>query len=143
MNTVMNTTEQEQKLQYRNIQPTAVRLRVLDVLEQQNKAVSLADMEEFLGKSDRTTLYRTLKTFRDHGLVHEIHDNSGNTKFALCRDDCTCSYPDDMHVHFYCSKCEKTYCFDKISIPAVDLPEAFAPDTANFVINGRCPECYS
>ncbi|MEX0823513.1 MAG: transcriptional repressor [Balneolaceae bacterium] len=139
----MKITEREQKLQSRNIQPTAVRIRVLDVLEQQGKAVSLSDMEDFLGKSDRTTLYRTLKTFRDHGLVHEIHDNSGNTKFALCRDDCTCSYPDDMHVHFYCSVCDKTYCFNDLSIPEVALPDSFTPDTANFVINGLCPDCTS
>jgi Fur family transcriptional regulator, ferric uptake regulator len=131
----------EKKLQARNIQPTAMRLLVLDFLEHQQKAVSLADLEEHLSRSDRATLYRTLKTFHEHGLVHQIFDNSGNAKYALCSDDCTCSYPDDMHVHFYCTVCEKAYCFQQLSIPEIELPENFKPDSVNFVINGTCAAC--
>lgn len=118
-----------------------MRLRVLNVLEQKRAAVSLSDLEENLPKSDRTTLYRTLKTFREHGLVHQINDESGSAKFALCSDDCTCTYPDDTHVHFYCNGCDETYCFPHLSVPEVDLPENFQAVSGNFVINGLCPSC--
>lgn len=114
---------------------------VLDYLAQHKAAVSLSGLEDHFSRSDRTTLYRTLKTFQEHGLVHQIHDESGSTKYALCADDCTCSYPDDMHVHFYCSSCENTFCFKHIAIPRFDLPAGFSPDHGNFVITGHCPSC--
>lgn len=131
----------EQSLKARNIQPTAMRLRVVDYLAERKAAVSLSDLEHHFSRSDRTTLYRTLKTFQDNGLVHQIHDESGSTKYALCADDCTCTYPDDMHVHFYCSKCENTFCFPQLSIPRFDLPDHFTPAHGNFVITGFCPSC--
>jgi len=139
----MQAKQLEEKLQARDIQPTAMRLLVLDYLVKRDAAVSLSDLENHLNRSDRTTMYRTLKTFQENGLVHQIHDDSGNTKYALCRDDCTCTYPDDMHVHFYCSRCEKTYCFPHLNIPEMDLPGSFEPKSVNFVVNGTCPACSS
>lgn len=137
----MKTKSPEQRLQARNIQPTAMRLRVVDFLADRKVAVSLSDLEEHFLHSDRTTLYRTLKTFNEKGLVHQIHDESGSTKYALCAENCTCSYPDDVHVHFYCSSCENTFCFQHLKIPAFDLPDQFSPNQGNFVINGHCPAC--
>lgn len=133
----------EQRLKARNIQPTAMRLRVVEFLVDHKVAVSLADLEDHFSRSDRTTLYRTLQTFREHGLVHQIHDESGSTKYALCAEDCTCSYPDDLHLHFYCSSCENTFCFQDMNIPKFDLPNRFSPAHGNFVITGTCASCSS
>ena len=137
----MTTDTAEQRLESRHIQPTAMRLRVLRYLSDRRAAVSLADLEQHFSKSDRTTLYRTLKTFQEHGVVHQIYDESGSTKYGLCAENCTCSYPDDMHAHFYCSSCDNTYCLQKLSIPNVDLPDGFSPSYGNFVITGSCPDC--
>ncbi|MEX0773108.1 MAG: transcriptional repressor [Balneolales bacterium] len=133
--------ELEQRLLLRKIQPTSMRLLVLDCLVQQEAAVSLSDLEKLLSRSDRITLYRTMKTFEEKGLVHQIHDNSGIAKFALCATDCSCSYPDDVHIHFYCSPCDTTYCMPQLSVPHFDLPENFRADSGNFVISGHCPSC--
>ncbi|MEX0778166.1 MAG: transcriptional repressor [Balneolales bacterium] len=135
------TGESEQRLLSRKIQPTAMRLRVLDCMVQQDSAVSLSDLEKLLTHSDRITLYRTMRTFEDKGLVHQINDNSGTTKFALCASDCSCSYPNDVHIHFYCSPCDTTYCMPELTVPRFDLPQNFRADSGNFVINGRCPSC--
>lgn len=137
----MSNATSKQKLQSRNIQPTAMRLRVIEFLLDQQAAVSLADLEQHFIRSDRTTLYRTLKTFEEHGLVHQIHDNSGSTKYALCADNCDCSYPDDVHVHFYCSSCGNTYCFPRLTVPEFELPQDFTPASGNFVISGHCASC--
>lgn len=131
----------EKRLEARSIQPTAMRIMVLEYLADHVAAVSLADLEQHFSHSDRTTLYRTLKTFQEHGLVHQIYDESGSTKYALCAEDCTCSYPDDMHAHFYCSSCENTFCFQNLSLPTIDLPDGFKPSYGNFVITGSCPDC--
>lgn len=131
----------EQRLQARHVQPTAMRLLVLDCMIRQKAAVSLSDLENRLPRSDRTTLYRTLKTFEEKGVIHQIHDDSGTVKYAVCPEDCSCSYPNDLHVHFYCSSCEKTNCFPHLSVPDFDLPDNFRPVSGNFVINGLCPSC--
>lgn len=139
----MKPMELEQRLQARNIQPTAMRLMVLDYLVQCKTAINLADLEHHFSHSDRTTLYRTLKTFQENGLVHQIHDEGGSTKYALCADDCSCSYPDDMHIHFYCPSCENTFCFQHLTIPRFELPADFTPSHGNFVITGHCSSCSS
>ncbi|NBC03475.1 MAG: transcriptional repressor [Bacteroidetes bacterium] len=130
-----------EKLEKRSIKPTAMRLLVLEYLVQKDEAVNLSDVEQHFSKSDRTTLYRTLKTFEDKGLVHEIHDLSGSAKYALCADDCSCAYPEDVHVHFYCNSCKKTYCFPDRSVPSISLPDDYQPVSGDFVINGVCPTC--
>ena len=130
----------EKRLTSRQVQPTTMRLRVLNYLTERDSAVSLSDLENHFSHSDRTTLYRTLKTFREHSVVHQIFDESGSTKYGLCAENCTCSYPDDMHAHFFCTLCENTFCFQHLPIPAIDLPENFKPAYGNFVITGHCPD---
>lgn len=120
-----------------------MRLRVVNYMIQHRAAISLADLEKVFTRSDRTTLYRTLKTFEEQGLVHQIHDEGGSTKYALCADDCTCTYPDDTHVHFHCNNCDETYCFTDLSAPKVTLPAGFHALSGNFVINGTCSPCAS
>jgi len=55
--------ELEKQLVDKKINPTAMRLVVLDYLLKQTSAVSLTDMELGLEKTDRVTLYRSVKTF--------------------------------------------------------------------------------
>ena len=130
-----------EKLESRSIKPTAMRLLVLEYLVDKDEAVNLSDVEKYFSRSDRTTLYRTLKTFEENGLVHEIHDLSGSTKYALCADDCSCAYPDDVHLHFYCNSCQKTFCFPDRTVPAIRLPDDYIPVSGDFVISGICPSC--
>jgi Fur family ferric uptake transcriptional regulator len=60
----------EHQLERRKIKPTAMRLVVLDFLTKNNYAVSLKDLEAGLESTDRVTLFRTLKTFEDHKIIH-------------------------------------------------------------------------
>ncbi|MDD3323474.1 MAG: transcriptional regulator, partial [Paludibacter sp.] len=55
----------DDKLTSRNIKPTAMRELVLDILTEQKMAISLSDLEQKFHKSDKVTLYRTLKTFEE------------------------------------------------------------------------------
>src|SRR5438045_2573080 len=98
----MNT---EQHLKKRKIAPTAMRIVVLDFLLKNKRTFSLKDLESALESTDRVTLFRTLKTFEDHKIVHSIDDGTGSIKYALCEDSCDCDYPQDIHVHFHCKVC--------------------------------------
>ena len=100
--------EIDRKLLSRNIKPTAMRELVLLVLTEQKSAISLSELEMKFENADNSTLYRTLKTFQEHLLIHSIEDGSGSLKYALCDDFCNCA-PAQLHVHFLCTKCKKTY----------------------------------
>ena len=132
--------ETEKKLTMRNIKPTAMRELVLKVLTEQDRAISLADLEQKFDNADKTTLYRTLKTFEENKLIHSIDDGTGSVKYALCKENCQC-HPEDLHVHFLCTKCQQTYCLNDISIPSIDLPTNFKLETINMVVKGICSNC--
>lgn len=130
----------EEKLQKRLIKPTAMRDLVLKVLTDQKTAISLSELEHKFEKADRVTLFRTLKTFEANKLIHSIDDGSGSVKYALCLDSCMC-HPEDLHVHFKCTKCEETYCLNEIPVPAISLPAGFELKTINMVVKGVCSNC--
>ena len=99
----MNDMNKEELLHSRDIKPTAMRELVLDVLSRQKAAIGLPELEAHFEKADRTTLYRTLKTFEEKKLIHKIDDGTGTVKYALCSETCECE-PDDLHVHFLFEK---------------------------------------
>jgi Fur family ferric uptake transcriptional regulator len=132
--------EFENKLIKRNIKPTAMRQLVLRVLSEQTSAISLSELENKFVKADRATIYRTLKTFEENKLIHSIDDGTGSVKYALCQETCECS-PEDLHVHFLCIKCGKTYCLNNISIPGIKLPKDYSLESINMVVKGICSDC--
>jgi Fur family transcriptional regulator, ferric uptake regulator len=132
--------ETDTKLLQKNIKPTAMRELVLKVLSEQSAAISLADLEQKFEKVDKVTLYRTLKTFEENKLIHSIDDGTGSVKYALCKETCQC-HPEDLHVHFLCTKCQQTYCLNDISIPSIALPLNFKLETINMVMKGVCSNC--
>jgi Fur family ferric uptake transcriptional regulator len=133
--------ELEQKLEHRKIKPTAMRLLVLEFFQKQDHAISLKDLENGLESTDRVTLFRTLKTFEEHKIIHTIDDGGGSLKYAVCNDACECGYPQDIHVHFFCKICNETQCLPKVKIPPINLPGNFSPEEANVVVKGVCGKC--
>lgn len=137
----MNSEFLAEELTEKKIRPTAVRLRVFDFFKQTPHALSLNDIESELNPIDRTTLFRTLKTFEKHGIIHAVNTENGQVQYAPCADSCSCSYSDHLHVHFSCHSCGKTYCLHETRIEAVKLPGGFVPLDANVVIKGICEAC--
>lgn len=130
----------DKKLQKRNIKPTAMRELVLEVFTEEKTAISLPELEQKFEKADKATLYRTLKTFEERKLIHSIDDGSGPVKYALCLEECCCSI-EDLHVHFHCTKCNKTFCLLEIPVPAISLPKDFSLESVNMVVQGICSNC--
>ena len=80
----------EELLESKNIRVTAMRLLIYKFLAEKQVAVTLSDIENAFEKADRTTLYRTIKTFEEKDIVHQIDDGTGITKYALCEKGCNC-----------------------------------------------------
>jgi Fur family ferric uptake transcriptional regulator len=136
----MDNDDTDKKLQAKNIKPTAMRELVLKVLTEEKTAISLPELESKFEKAEKTTLYRTLKTFEKHKLIHSIDDGSGTVRYALCSDSCVCD-PEDLHVHFFCTKCKKTNCLNDIPVPTINLPVGFTLENVNMVVKGICSNC--
>ena len=130
----------DNKLLNKNVKPTAMRELVLNALLEQNVAISLSDLEKKFNRVDKVTLYRTLKTFEEKKLIHSIDDGTGAVKYALCKETCQC-HPEELHVHFYCLKCQHTFCLSDIPIPSINLPVNFSVENINMVVKGVCSNC--
>ncbi len=131
----------ENILEQKQINITAMRLLVLDALLQHQHAVSVNDLEKMLQPVDRITIYRSIKTFEQRGLVHFIADGSGSDKFALCAETCGPGGHQDMHVHFLCNVCHNTLCLPKALIPPVVLPQGFYTEAYELLVKGICQSC--
>jgi Fur family transcriptional regulator, ferric uptake regulator len=90
---------------------------------------------------DRVTIYRTLQTFVEKGIIHTIPTADNSILYALCKDDCVAGHHHDDHVHFICDECSSTYCLDHVSIPKVKLPKGFTVVQTNLVVSGVCNKC--
>lgn len=133
----------EQRLTERGIQPTAMRQIVLEHIMEQVHALSLIDLERGMAHMDRTTLYRTLKTFEQKGLIHGIDDGTGAVKYAICEDTCEPIRHRDLHLHFHCTICNETTCLPTIQIAEPNLPEGYTVSEMNLMAKGTCANCFT
>lgn len=128
-------------LNEKNIKPTAVRELVLDVFLECTHALSSSDIESKLPWGDRVTLFRTLKTFEQKGVIHQINDGSSTVKYALCIDNCESTEHFDIHPHFRCDKCGKTICLEKQEIDIPNIPNDIMVSEYSLILNGLCADC--
>lgn len=121
---------------------TESRRKILDLFKNNNGALAHADIEKQTGEQfDRVTIYRTLQTFVEKGIVHTIPTADNSVLYALCKDDCAPGHHHDNHVHFICDQCGTTYCLDHVSIPQVSLPQGFKQTRTDLVVSGKCDKC--
>ena len=135
-----NVTDYAGVLNRHGIRLTAVRLLVFQAMDRFENTFSLADLTEALDSVDKSTVFRTLTLFAQHHLVHEIEDGSGSTKYCLGHNDHECRV-EELHCHFYCEGCHKTFCLEHTHIPVVRYPEGFELHRIDYLLKGLCPEC--
>ena len=121
---------------------TGCREEVPDTFFRSGYALAHHDIENRLKDTfDRVTIYRTLKTFLDKGILHKVLDDEGGLKYALCRESCAHAEHHHDHVHFKCETCGQTSCLENVLIPAIDLPSGYRRKETNLLIQGVCPQC--
>ena len=133
----------EQILQDFRLRNTSSRADILRLFRQRPYALSYSTIEKEVAQShDRVTVYRTLKTFLDKGVVHKVLDDQGSLKYALCKEHCTTREHHHEHVHFKCTQCGQTHCLEDVSIPELGLPKGFEATEMNLLIQGICSKCH-
>jgi Fur family transcriptional regulator, ferric uptake regulator len=125
-----------------NMSVTDSRRQILDLfLDKKGGALKHGDIEKSLMGLDRVTIYRTLQTFAEKGLIHSIPASDGSARYALCHGHCSEGHHHDNHVHFHCQECGATQCLDDVSIPFVKIPHGFLSERIEMVITGYCNIC--
>jgi Fur family ferric uptake transcriptional regulator len=125
-----------------DLRTTTCRSEILSIFLNKDFALSHADIEQKISDAhDRVTVYRTLKTFLDKGLIHKVLDDGGSAKYALCRESCTIKDHNHDHVHFKCIRCGITNCFENIEVPSFTLPMGYKAIETNLLVQGICKDC--
>ncbi|MDX2001138.1 MAG: Fur family transcriptional regulator [Chitinophagales bacterium] len=132
----------EHLLKDHQLRLTDARVAVLETFFSAAGALSHADLEKELDAHfDRVTIYRTLSTFMEKGLLHKVPVDDGGTRYALCHDHCTVHTHLDDHIHFKCSQCGTTSCLEELQAPKINLPTGYKADEYNFLVVGVCKAC--
>jgi Fur family transcriptional regulator, ferric uptake regulator len=137
-----NMQTQPDILRQSGLSVTDTRKKILDLFLATDGALAHADIEKNTSNSfDRVTVYRTLQTFVEKGIIHQIPTTDNSILYALCKHNCEQGHHHDDHVHFICSNCDKTICLDDVTVPSVKLPKNFTKQQAVMVVTGVCGEC--
>ena len=119
---------------------TAGRVAILKVLMKAGKPLSQDQIAKRSGKNhfDKVTIYRTLGSLLDVGLVHKVFIDKRARHFELSHN-CTES---QCHPHFTCTSCGETTCLTEISLPMAKSPhKGFIIRRQQVRLEGLCPAC--
>jgi Fur family ferric uptake transcriptional regulator len=132
-----------QLLHKAGLRRTKARKVVLEVLNQVNRPLSHQEIasEPSIDRLERVTLYRTLTTLRQAGLLHRVRGVDGVWRFRGHR-----SKPGKCggnHIHFLCLECNQMFCMPEQPLPWVKEPEGAEVFGKQLVVYGHCAACKS
>jgi Fur family ferric uptake transcriptional regulator/Fur family zinc uptake transcriptional regulator len=126
-------------LKLAGLKVTPVRMEILDYLVKAGHPLSHAEIHSALPDMDRVTIYRTLTSFTEADIAHQIQGLDGTWRFcAHERDSEGCP---GNHPHFLCESCGRMFCLLDQHMPRVDVREDDIVKSKQFVLYGLCAEC--
>lgn len=132
------------RLKKAGLRITDGRIAILDFFKKNpGLGLSIHDLlAQFSKELDKVTLYRTLHSFEDKGLIHKVIDETALERYALCEEHCSHDEGHNHeHVHFKCTSCNTTECLEGTEQPKITLPKGYSKKEANFLILGECAKC--
>lgn len=136
----MNEKQIEGLLEQHGIKLTANRILIAKIMSTLDYPISMKELETMLLTMDKSSIFRTLSLFKSHHLVHQMEDGNDIVRYELCHSHSE-KEDEDIHVHFYCEHCHRTFCLNEISVPQVNLPVGYRQTAVNYMIKGICPDC--
>jgi len=133
-------TKAREMLKTAKLYCTRGRIDILIVLMKAGKPLSQEQIARRSEKErfDKVTIYRTLESLLDVGLVHKAFMNKRAWHFELAHN-CT---ERQCHPHFTCTRCGNTFCLTDISLPMAKSPHSgFIIHRQQVRLEGLCPEC--
>lgn len=128
-------------LKNHNLRITDCRIDVIEYFLDEKSALSQGNLESKFTKYDRVTLYRTLNSFLDSGILHKIPNATGVATYGLCHETCSPEHHDHNHIHFKCNNCGQIECLDDKTVPMVTVPSGYQIEAVNMIVDGVCAQC--
>lgn len=136
----MDTQYFKELLNSRSLKATSTRLNLLTAMHQYESAMPYSAIQKAFKSIDRVTLYRTLESLKEQGVIHKAFQENKDTYFAICGMKCGENHHHHDHVHFKCEKCNAVTC-EKLS----NNVELFIPghliNNVTINIEGVCKLC--
>lgn len=126
----------------KGLKKTEFRVKLVEIFQKYPYAISNKQIEEELGDFDRITLYRTMKTFIEKGIIHIVEQEGQDTFYAICKDDCDQHQHNHQHIHFNCEKCGHHFCIEDVD--PMELPislKDYHIDEVAVSVKGVCKNC--
>ena len=137
----MEVSQLKTILKTHKLRITDCRLDVLNFFLQHKGALSQGNLEARFKQYDRVTLYRTLNSFLESGILHRIPNDNGTATYGLCHTTCSPDSHDHNHIHFKCNNCGQIECLDDKQVPSVSVPNGYKVENVNLIVDGICAEC--
>ena len=133
-----DTSALSDRLDRAGLRTTPVRLKVLACLIAARRAMTHAEVEQALHAEhlDRVTLYRTLDSFAEAGLIAKMIGADRVARFVVIE-----AGDHDRHAHFTCLDCGRLYCLQAKAPRPAAVPEGFEVAAVDLNLRGRCAEC--
>ena len=138
-------------LRQAKLRVTQARLDILATLGESSVALDANEVAERLKPtpSDRVTVYRSLASFVEAGLVHRIDPGDRRFRFSLTdHSDCTHDHHVHEHPHLICDSCGNVECLQDTEVIIRTHPTQTTPQPPARWINdqqvtlrGRCGSC--
>jgi Fur family ferric uptake transcriptional regulator len=138
----MKTTlkaQAEIMLKTANLYCTEARVAIIRTLLQSSRPLTQDQIASKVGQRyDKVTIYRTLASLLEAGLVHKAFTGARTWQFELGRH---CSER-QCHPHFTCTQCGSTHCLTDLEPPLTQGPyHGFVIQRQQVHFEGLCPEC--
>jgi len=127
-------------LKDRQIKATSKRMEVLTLIANYNSAIPYSSLQKSLQGFDRVTLYRTLNTLLDGGVIHKASVSTDEVYYAMCRHYCTSEKHHHKHIHFKCTACKSVSCVETTSPISIEVPNASVQEI-EIEVKGICETC--
>ncbi len=127
-------------LHERALKATNSRLNLLTTMLAYKSAMPYSAIQESMKSVDRVTLYRTLESLKQSGIIHKAYQENNETYYAICGKKCGHQQHSHDHIHFKCLKCELVTCEQTTTDIKISIPE-FVINTTSIYLEGICKLC--
>ncbi len=110
-------------LRKRKLKATSSRLHLLSEMEAYQSAMPFSAIQEAMKSTDRVTLYRTLKSLKEQGIIHQAFQEKEESYFAICGKQCGKNHHHHDHIHFKCLSCKSVTCEQPSAAIEISIPD--------------------
>ena len=139
-----NLLDTQSILSKNGISRTEFRTELLNIFYSSNISLSIEDiLKHFNYSINKVTVYRSLDSFENKGLIHKVPDVNNLKRYSLCREnECNAHSHNHNHGHFICYSCNQTFCLEEIKSPEIICMKGFYVQELKLTAEGYCKDCY-